>query len=144
MRMENRIKFGKWEAGALIINIICTKIFLYFNRMTVEDAGTAGWLMTLFTCAVVLLAFSLLIWMYKKFEGNDILISPEMAGGRIQDDYRVYPGRRSAADGSHHAAAVFRGHKDHISAYVPIELCYVFLYGRNGGRRFPRARVDRP
>jgi spore germination protein (amino acid permease) len=83
MRMEHRIKFGKWEAGALMINIICTKIFLYFNRMTVEDAGTAGWLMTLFTCAVVLLAFSLLIWMYKKFEGNDILDIAEMAGGKV-------------------------------------------------------------
>jgi len=83
MQMQHKIKFGRWESIALILNLICTKIFLYFNRLTVEDAGTAGWLMTVFTCAVTLLAYSLLIWMYKKFEGKDILDIAGIAGGKI-------------------------------------------------------------
>lgn len=83
MQTGHRIRFGRWEAEALLINLICTKIFLYFNRMTVEDAGNAGWLMTIFVCLVVLLVYSLLTWLYKKFEGKDILDIAEIAGGRI-------------------------------------------------------------
>ena len=77
MQMQHKIKFGRWESIALILNLICTKIFLYFNRLTVEDAGTAGWLMTVFTCAVTLLAYSLLIWMYKNLKGKTYWISRE-------------------------------------------------------------------
>ncbi len=83
MRMEKKIKFGRWEAVALTSNLICTKVFLYFNRLTVEDAGNAGWLMAIFICAVAVALYSLQIWLYKKFEGKDILDIAEIAGGKI-------------------------------------------------------------
>jgi len=83
MASDARLTFGKWEAVSLILNMICTKIFLFFPRMTVEIAGTAGWIMTLYNCAVVLIMFTVLISLYKKFEGKDILDIAEIAGGKL-------------------------------------------------------------
>lgn len=82
MQMQNRISFGRWEAVTLLINLICTKIFLYFIRMTVEDAGTAGWIMTVYISLVALIMYIVLIKLYKKFEGKDILDIAEIAGGK--------------------------------------------------------------
>ncbi len=83
MQMDKRIKFGRWEAIMLISNLVCTKIFLYFNRMTVEDAGNAGWMMSVIIGAVALLLYAVLISLYRKFEGRDILDIAEMAGGKV-------------------------------------------------------------
>lgn len=81
--MPNRIRFGKWEAVALLINSICTKLFLYFARMTVEDAGSAGWILTIYISLVTLIIFSVLIRLYKPFEGRDILEVAEIGGGKL-------------------------------------------------------------
>lgn len=80
--MENRIRFGRWEAVTLLINLLCTKIFLNYNRMTVEDAGTAGWLMSAFSSLSALIMFAVLIRLYKKFGDSDILDIAEIGGGR--------------------------------------------------------------
>lgn len=82
MRMQNKISFGKWEAVTLLINLICTKLFLNFSRMTVEDAGTAGWIMTIFVCLISLIIFAFLMKQYKNFDGKDILDVAEFAGGK--------------------------------------------------------------
>ncbi len=81
--MPNRIKFGKWEAVALLINSICTKIFLNYARVSVENAGTAGWILSIYISLVTLIVFTLLIRLYKRFEGKDILEVAEMGGGKI-------------------------------------------------------------
>ncbi|HEX2945411.1 MAG TPA: endospore germination permease [Clostridia bacterium] len=81
--MPNSIKFGKWEAVALLINSICTKLFLYYVRMTAEDAGSAGWILTIFISLVTLFLFTVLIRLYKPFEGKDILEVAEISGGKV-------------------------------------------------------------
>lgn len=82
MQMQDRISFGKWEAVTLLINLICTKLFLYYARMTVEDAGTAGWIMTVYISLLVLIIYIVLIKLLKKFENKDILDIAEIAGGK--------------------------------------------------------------
>ncbi len=82
MPSNNKVTFGKWEAVSLILNMMCTKIFLFFPRMTVEVAGTAGWIMTLYNCALAFIMLTILIVLYKKFEGKDILDIAQIAGGR--------------------------------------------------------------
>ena len=83
MKMENRIRFGKWEAVTLLINLICTKIFLYFARMTVEDAGTAGWVLTIYVSLLSVLFYFILIRFMGKFEGKDLIDIAGIAGGKI-------------------------------------------------------------
>lgn len=80
--MENRIRFGRWEAVTLLINLVCTKIFLNYNRMTVEDAGTAGWLSSIISCLSALVMFMVLIRLYRKFGDRDILDIAEIGGGK--------------------------------------------------------------
>jgi spore germination protein (amino acid permease) len=83
LRMENRIRFGRWEAVTLLINIVCTKIFLYYNRMTAEDAGTAGWLLAIFSCLSAFIMFLVLLRLYKKFGDSDILDIAQIGGGKL-------------------------------------------------------------
>ncbi|NLK88403.1 MAG: endospore germination permease [Clostridiaceae bacterium] len=80
--MEKRIRFGRWESATLLINLVCTKIFLYYNRMTVEDAGTAGWLLSVFSSFFALIMFIVLISLYKRFGDSDILDVAEAGGGK--------------------------------------------------------------
>ena len=82
MKMENRICFGKWEAVTLLINLICTKLFLYFARMTVEDAGTAGWILTIYISILSLFFFIILTRFMRKFEGKDLIDIAGIAGGK--------------------------------------------------------------
>jgi spore germination protein (amino acid permease) len=80
--MNNKISFGKWEAVTLLINLICTKNFLYYTRMTVEDAGTAGWILSMYISLLALIMYILIIKLFKKFEGRDILDIAEISGGK--------------------------------------------------------------
>ncbi len=80
--MENRIRFGQWEAVTLLLNLVCTKVFLYYNRMTVEDAGTAGWLLSMVSSLAALIMFMVLLRLYKSFGDSDILDIAETGGGK--------------------------------------------------------------
>jgi len=82
MQMQNKVKIGKWEAISLLINVVCTKIFLFYPRMTVEDAGTAGWLMTIFAAMVAFILFFILMKLHRRFEGKDIIDIAEHLGGK--------------------------------------------------------------
>lgn len=82
MQKQNKIKFGKWEAVTFLINLICAKIFLFYPRMTVEDAGTAGWIMSIFSSVVTFILFFIFIKLYVRFEGKDILDIAEHLGGK--------------------------------------------------------------
>ncbi len=83
MQMENRIKFGRFEAITLIINLVCTKLFLYYSRMTVEDAANAGWLSAIVSSLTALIMLIIILSLYKKFDDKDILDISEIAGGRF-------------------------------------------------------------
>ncbi len=82
MQLQNKIKFGKWEAITLLINLICAKIFLFYPRMTIEDAGTAGWILSIFSSVVTFILFFIFMKLYARFEGKDILDIAEHLGGK--------------------------------------------------------------
>ena len=79
--MKKKTIFGNWEASAIIINLICTKIFLNFPRMAAETGGTAAWLFTIFIAALAFLGFTVIQILYKPFEGKDLLDIAELAAG---------------------------------------------------------------
>lgn len=81
--MKNKLKFGTWESVTLLINLICSKIFLSYTRLTVEDAGSAGWLSSIISCITAFLIFIITLKLYKRFESNDILDIAEIAGGKF-------------------------------------------------------------
>ncbi|MCX7923321.1 MAG: spore germination protein [Clostridia bacterium] len=80
---ENKIKFGKWEASALIITLIITQLILGFPRLMVETAGTAGWIVVLYVTILALLAFFIIEKLYSSFKGKDLLDISERIGGSI-------------------------------------------------------------
>lgn len=82
MQMQNKIKFGKWEAITLLINLICTKIFLFYPRMTVEDAGTAGWIISIFSSVITFILFFIFMKLHTRFENKDIVDIAEHLGGK--------------------------------------------------------------
>ncbi len=77
------IKFGKWEATTLLINLICTKIFLNYPRTTAEDAGTAGWILTIYISLICIVFLFFVFKLYSKFEGKDLLDISEYVGGKV-------------------------------------------------------------
>ncbi len=79
--MENKIVFGHWETVTLLINLICTKIFLNFPRVAAELAGNASWLLIVYLSALVLVLFFIISKLYSKFEGKDLLDIGEYAAG---------------------------------------------------------------
>jgi len=81
--MESDIVFGRWEAIALIVNTICARIFLNFPRSMAEDAGTAGWLETIYFTIITFLLFWLISKLYAKFNRQDLLDIAELGGGGI-------------------------------------------------------------
>jgi spore germination protein (amino acid permease) len=81
--MPNKIVFGKWEAVTVLINVICAKVFLNFPRKVAEDAGTAGWLMTIYVSLLAFLGFFIIARLYKRYEGKDLIDLGEHIGGSI-------------------------------------------------------------
>lgn len=79
--MGNRIFFGRWEGITLLINMICTKIFLNFPRAVAETAGTASWLLVLYDSVIVFIFFYIITRLYGRFEGKDLLDIGQHAGG---------------------------------------------------------------
>ncbi|MDP4094900.1 MAG: endospore germination permease [Bacillota bacterium] len=83
--MKNKITFGKWEAAGLLINAISARIFLNFPRPLVESSGTAAWIQMLYVSILALIGFTIIIKLYKKFEGRDLMdISDHIGGGILR------------------------------------------------------------
>jgi len=81
--MKKKTIFGHWEASAIIVNLICTKIFLNFPRMAVEEGGTAGWILAVYIAILAILGFTVIQKLYRPFEGKDLLDIAELAAGNI-------------------------------------------------------------
>jgi spore germination protein (amino acid permease) len=81
--MEKKIIFGVWEAVTVLINMVCVKIFLNFPRKIEEDAGTAGWILTLYVAAITFLLFFVISKLYSRFEGKDLMDLGEHIGGTV-------------------------------------------------------------
>jgi spore germination protein (amino acid permease) len=84
--VKEKIVFGTWEGISIIITLICTQIFLNLPRLAAEDAGTAGWMLIAYAAAVTFILLLIIVRLYKKYEGMDIIeISETLMGvpGRI-------------------------------------------------------------
>lgn len=79
--MKNEIVFGRWESVTLLINMICTKIFLNFPRVAAETAGTASWILLVYDSIIVFVLFFIISKLYSRFEGKDLLDIGEHAAG---------------------------------------------------------------
>lgn len=79
--MNLKAKIGNFETACLLLNMISSKIILDFPRSVSEDAGTAGWLMVLLVSVVMILLFSLITKLYRKYAGQDLLDVGETAMG---------------------------------------------------------------
>ncbi|HPU45588.1 MAG: GerAB/ArcD/ProY family transporter [Clostridiaceae bacterium] len=79
--MKKKTIFGNWEASAIIINLICTKIFLNYPRLAAEQGGTAAWIFTIYISVLALVGFTVIQALYKPFEGKDLLDVAELAAG---------------------------------------------------------------
>ena len=79
--MENKVVFGRWEAIFLLLNTICAQVFLNFPRIMAQEGLTAGWILVIYNSILVLLAFALIVKLFAKFEGKDILDISEGLGG---------------------------------------------------------------
>lgn len=80
-RVENKIVFGKWEAIALLINTIGSRVFLNFPRNLIENSGPAAWIELIYGTLLASIAFIIIEKLYAKFEGKDILDIAALAGG---------------------------------------------------------------
>ena len=83
--MPSNIRFGSWEGATLIINLLTFKLLMSAIRVFTETAGTAGWLMAVYVCVIVLLAVNLMLVMIKRFPGKDILDITSEALGKTME-----------------------------------------------------------
>lgn len=81
--MKNKFSFGIWESSSMIISATCTQIFLSQPRLAAEAVGTAGWLLMLYTGILAFIFLSLILKLYKSFEGKDIVDIAEIAAGGV-------------------------------------------------------------
>jgi len=84
--VKEKIVFGTWEGISILITLICTQVFLNLPRLAAEDAGTAGWLMIAYLAVVAFIPLMIIVRLYKRYEGMDIIeISEKVLGvpGRI-------------------------------------------------------------
>lgn len=81
--MKKKTIFGNWEATTIILNLICTKIFLNYPRFAAEVGGTASWIFTIYISVLALLGFTVIQILYRPFEGKDLLDVAELAAGNV-------------------------------------------------------------
>ncbi len=84
--MEKKMVFGNWEVVTILINAICTKIFLNFPRTAAEYGGSASWIFTIYISLLAFIGFWIILRFYKGMEGKDIIDIGEYVGkdiGRI-------------------------------------------------------------
>lgn len=64
-----------------ISNAMSLPVLLNYPRSAAEMAGTAGWISSAYISVLALILFSLIMKLYKKFEGKDLLDLGEYIGG---------------------------------------------------------------
>lgn len=81
--MKNIISVGKWNAVCLIINMLCTQIFLSYPRQLTTIGGTAGWLISIYIFILALIGFWIISALFKKFPYKDIVDIGYEIGGKF-------------------------------------------------------------
>lgn len=81
--MEKKTVFGNREAITVLINALCTKVFLNYPRMATEQGGSAGWIFSLYISLLAFIGFYIIQKLYKHVEGMDLIDIGEYVGGGI-------------------------------------------------------------
>jgi spore germination protein (amino acid permease) len=79
--VNNKITFGTYESTCVLLVILSTQIFLNLPRFFMETAWTAGWILTVYITVLAFLIFQLIAYLYRSFEGWDLLDLGEYVGG---------------------------------------------------------------
>jgi spore germination protein (amino acid permease) len=80
--MREKVKIGSYKTTCLLMNMILYKMILLYPRNAAEEAGNAGWIMTIVTSVYVFILFLIQKKLYDKFSGQDILDIGEHAFGK--------------------------------------------------------------
>lgn len=80
--MERKIFFGKWECTCILITLMGTKVVLNYPRVNVEIAGTAGWIVGLYSGLLTLFILFFILKLYTPFKGKDLIEIGELAAGK--------------------------------------------------------------
>ncbi len=81
--MKNKIVIGPYEATTVTVALITTQLFLNFPRSMMEIAGTAAWILTIYISILAFIVFYLIIKLYSKFEGKDLIDIGDYIGGSV-------------------------------------------------------------
>lgn len=76
-------KFGVHEAVCLVTIVICNKVFSSTPGYLTRTVGTAGWYMTLISCASALVFFTFIYLLLKRFPGKNIVEIYDASLGRV-------------------------------------------------------------
>lgn len=80
---DKTITLGTSEAIVILINALCSRIFINFPRPFTESAGNAAWIQIIYVCIVVIIIFSIIQKLFSNFEGLDIIDVGEYALGTL-------------------------------------------------------------
>ncbi len=79
----NTEKLGYVEAISLITLVIINKVILILPKEIISATGSAAWLNTLYVSIIALLLAWFISFLFKKFQGMDILDVSEFLGGNV-------------------------------------------------------------
>ena len=65
--MNENNSIGKWELGCIIFNSLVFKLFLFYPKIYLHFGGSAAWLTAVFSGAVFLVIFWLIMLLYDKY-----------------------------------------------------------------------------
>lgn len=80
--MQKEIIIGKRSLISLVVIAIDTQIFLNYPRIVAQIAGTAGWLLALYTGLISIALFAVINRLYRGFDGMDVLDAAKKAAGK--------------------------------------------------------------
>lgn len=81
--MTNKIILGRYETTTITITVITTQLFLNYPRLMMESVWTAGWILSIYTAILALVAFTVISKLYSPFEGKDLIDIGEYIGGGV-------------------------------------------------------------
>ncbi len=81
--MENKIRFGSWEATALMVNFVFGHIMLVFPRDMVQFGGSAGWMISIIITLIAAGYFAIVCKLYKNIGSLDLIDISAGIGGRV-------------------------------------------------------------
>lgn len=81
--MENKIRFGSWEATALMVNFVFGQIMLVFPRDMVQFGGSAGWMISIIITLIAACYFAIVCKLYKNIGSLDLIDISAGIGGRV-------------------------------------------------------------